>query len=531
MNDPFVYGGYFERLRHSRNPHERRSIMMGRHGFYRYPILLDTDLLLEHMHILGSTGSGKTALGLMPMATQLIRRNDGAVVILDCKGDPALFNTARLEAARAGRTFKWFTNRPNRSTHVFNPFDERVFRRLTLQEILGLILQSLNLHHGDDYGRAWFSTAARILLKHALEQTLDRRAGRGRSGRNPAATQTVQSFQDLDDVTGFMSADNNDYQAAKQLNFIVNSLASFPQLNLSPRRNPNHPALQHAIHMPEVIRDKHVVYFYLVGAMDLFSVGEISRLAMYSLLSAAIQHKEQFNETPRAYCICDEAQIVIAQNIANVLAQARSMGMACILAHQTMSQLNPPGGVDLRELVMNCTAVKQYFTARDPWTQKYLSDMSGRTNYYSRSYDQYLADYDSGYVGHDYAAPDQDGYPRIRLQEYVGPRLTPQEIQDISRRDNLCFYSVDHAAGLSRHNGFFPVWVDWPMSAGEYRRRQNMPWPESTDATITVTPDWPDDDDDDSAAPAALPPGPPRDPGATSRRLQELQRRLEEQGR
>ncbi len=523
MNDSFSYGGYHERLRHSRNPAERRSLIIGLHGLHGDPILLDTELLLEHMHILGSTGSGKTALALLTSATQLIRRNDGAVVIIDCKGDPAIFNTARQEAAPAGRTIKWLTNRPNRATHVFNPFDERVFRRLTLQEILGLILQSLNLHHGDDYGRAWFSTAASILLKHALEQTLDRRGGKGRNARNAPAAQTVQSFQDLDDVTCFITADNTEYQAAKQLNFIVNSLASFPQLNLSPRRNPNHPALQHAIHMPDVIREKQVIYFYLVGAMDLFSVGEISRLAVYSLLSAAIQHREQFNETQRAYCICDEAQIVIAQNIANVLAQARSMGMACILAHQTMSQLNPPGGVDLRELVMNCTAIKQYFTARDPWTQAYLSDMSGRANYFSLGYDQYVSHLNAGHVGYVNGARDQDGFARARVQEYVGPRLTPQEIQDLSRRDNLCFYSVDHAAGLSRHNGFFPVWVDWPMTAAEYRRRQTLPWPEATDATIVVTPDWPDFGPE---TPALVPPEPPRDPGATARKLQELQRRL-----
>jgi hypothetical protein len=42
---------------------------------------------------------------------------------------------------------------------------------------------------------------------------------------------------------------------------------------------------------------------------------------------------------------------MIAKNIEDVLAQSRSRGMACILAHQAMSQLNSPGGVDLRELI------------------------------------------------------------------------------------------------------------------------------------------------------------------------------------
>ena len=37
--------------------------------------------------------------------------------------------------------------------------------------------------------------------------------------------------------------------------------------------------------------------------------------------------------------IWDEAQIMIAKNIKYVLTQSRSYGMACIMAHQAMSQL------------------------------------------------------------------------------------------------------------------------------------------------------------------------------------------------
>ena len=107
--------------------------------------------------------------------------------------------------------------------------------------------------------------------------------------------------------------------------------------------------------MPEVIEKKQVVYFYLAGALDNAAVAEIAKLAMYSLFTAAIDYYEQHGKKPRVYTIWDEAQIMIAKNIEHVLTQSRSHGMACILAHQAMSQLNPPGGVDLRELVMQCT--------------------------------------------------------------------------------------------------------------------------------------------------------------------------------
>lgn len=53
------------------------------------------------------------------------RESDGSVVTVDCKVDMALFNTVRAEAERAGRKFKWFTNRPGHSAYVFNPLCER----------------------------------------------------------------------------------------------------------------------------------------------------------------------------------------------------------------------------------------------------------------------------------------------------------------------------------------------------------------------------------------------------------------------
>ena len=84
-----------DRLLHSSNPVEQRSLYAGRTYHQGIPVLLDTDQLVEHMHILGPTGSGKTSLGIETIVRQLIARNDGPVVILDGKGDIGLFNRAR----------------------------------------------------------------------------------------------------------------------------------------------------------------------------------------------------------------------------------------------------------------------------------------------------------------------------------------------------------------------------------------------------------------------------------------------------
>jgi TraM recognition site of TraD and TraG len=426
---------------------------------------------------------------------QLIRRNDGPVVIVDCKGDRALFNTARIEAERAGRKFKWFTNSLKRSTYIFNPFSKSIYAQLSLQEIVGLLMSALNLHHGSDYGRAWFTIASQILMKRAFEETLPPEAQKksASGGFKHPKFGKIESFKDLNDVILFLAADGKEFQAAQHLSFLIESLAGFEQLNLSPKPHANQAACENAINMDDVIDNNEVVYFYLEGAVDSISVAEIGRLAIYCLLAACINHKERTGKKAHAYLMVDEAQAVIAQNITHVLAQARSYGLACWLANQTMSQLNPDGGADLRELVMGCTSVKQVFSARDPWLQKYVSEMSGKVRYANLSYQQNANDLLEGLFGLQYVVKNEDGIPAVEVTDYIGPRLTTQDILDINRDPNMCMLAIERNEAFSCWNGFSPVYVDWPTSEREYDERDNhSDWPKATLETITLESPWPE---------------------------------------
>ncbi len=69
-------------------------------------------------------------------------------------------------------------------------------------------------------------------------------------------------------------------------------------------------------HMPDVVRQKQVVYFSLLGATDVGSVAQIAKLVVYSALSAAMAHRERYRERPKAYLVCDElARIFAGKNI------------------------------------------------------------------------------------------------------------------------------------------------------------------------------------------------------------------------
>lgn len=485
-----AFDGYVQRLLESENPVERDSTYWGYTLHHEYPVLVPNDLLFEHVHILGGTGTGKTALGISPLMIQLIRRNDGPVMVLDLKGDNALFHTARIEAEAANRKFKWFTNKPGRSTYVFNPWRQSYLDGMAIQEILGLFLLSLNLHHGDDYGRGYFSLASRTLLQDCLKRALDLEQATQRRG---SQTQCVpQSFVELEAQLRQLSNGTEEYRAGQHLLHVLQSLIDFPQLNLSPSDGNNQTAVNHGIHMPEVIRDKQVIYFYLQAVMDITTVAEVARLALYSILTAALAYRDETGRPPRVYVITDEAQHLVANNIANVLAQAREHGVGCILAHQSMSQLNPPGGVNLRDLFLSCTSVKQFWSARDPGLRDYISKISGEVNYSSASWVQFKSRVNNGEIGRQFAAPKPEEEPYIQISESSGPRLTSQDLEDHSREPNTSIVTIERNAGMCCFQGAFPVHTDWVMSASDYEHRKlELPWPEATEETIVAKGIWP----------------------------------------
>jgi hypothetical protein len=255
-----------DRLRHSRHPGERRSLLAGRTVHQGYPVLLDSGLLCEHMHILGPPGSGKTSIGIETLARQLIALGNGPLVILDAKGDRGLFNSLRHAAALCRREFKWFTNRPQRSTYVFNPWDNRLIKRLSLTDILGLFIQSLNLHHGDDYGRAWFGANNRHGLRRAILETIPDAAkinlvGTGKQRRLFPKYGPIQSFRDLYRILCDLAKDDDELKVAKHLALTVECLCDFDQINITPTSPGHGDAQAAAIFMPEVIQKNQIVYF------------------------------------------------------------------------------------------------------------------------------------------------------------------------------------------------------------------------------------------------------------------------------
>ena len=428
---------------------ESDHIYIGRELQFGAPVLLHRTLLSEHCYIVGDSGSGKTSLGIMPMLIQLVRSQETApIVILDLKGDSALFNTAREEAALRGQEFRFFTLEKDQPSNFFNPFRqyERKFR--TDIQVCQLLLDSLSLNHGEGYGRGYYSKRNRRLLLNAIEHA-----------------SKPQTFEDLYNVINEL-AKTEDYKEAFELIATIEALTKYPQLGNAQSADP-----EQTIHFPSVFAKRQLVYFWLPAAVESVSAREIAKLALFALLSAAIDRPRLDPTAPRGpyYVFIDEFQRLAGENFKIILEQARSFGISAILANQSVSDLKTPDA-DLRPTVQTNTRVKFFFSIQDAAEARALSEISGEEIVHRRSWSQ-----------------NQDVTSFLRLgpvgrtesvQEAVKPRLSIADIRRASDHPNQFAFFVSRGSGLSQFGGL-PVVVSggWPMSFETYRRRRDTHWP------------------------------------------------------
>lgn len=480
---------YVDRIQKSNDKTERESLWIGQHAEAGYPVLLHREILHEHAHILGDSGSGKSALGLAPLMSQLIsasgrdrrhfaemdrpgwmQKDLSSIVVIDLKGDPALFHGARIDARKAGLPFRWFTNQTGLATHIFNPFLQKHMRSVTPNQQAEIWLDSLGLSHGDGYGRSYFSRVNRRILSRILTTFGNR----------------IDSFAKLHEYTQDEKLDllgkklritKKEREDAAEVFAAIESLAAVTALNATSAqrtgKTDDDPALKHRIDMYDVCARPMVVYFYLPAAIEAASVKEIGQLALFSLLSAAVHREAKGLPNLQTYLFIDEFQQIVSENLEIVLRQARSKRIAAILANQTISDLITPTA-DLRPTVQGNTRFKQFFAATDLEQQKSLIEASGDTIDYLESWTL-----DGPGI--------KDG--EIRQSQTVMPRLSRNDVISISDKPTQSIVQISRGKGFAQFGGFpFALESQFHVSEDEYDRRVTMPWPEHEPELGTVLP-------------------------------------------
>jgi hypothetical protein len=96
----------------------------------------------------------------------------------------------------------------------------------------------------------------------------------------------------------------------------------------------------------------------------------------------------------------------------------------------------------------------QIFSARDPWLQRYITDVSGKVLYASVAIPQDARDVAAGRVGPEFAIRDEWGNRPVTVATYLANRLNTQDILDVNRDPNMCLLAIERAENLSRWIGF-----------------------------------------------------------------------------
>ena len=465
------WDNYVDRLVNSDDELEREHILAGTSEKGDYPVLIHSTIHDMHGHLLGDTGASKTTLGVAPQATQLIARADSTVVIVDLKGDRALFETCRREAARTKKLrFRWLSNEVGKSTFAFNPFLQSHNRLLTAEQLTQELLQGLSLDYGLEYGAGYFTAMNEIVLNNVVKST---------GARSFRELNRWLSDRDWYETIGHAE----DWRQARHLGALVSRLAASEAINVVPGMYPDQPEVyRQSIDVANLYDEPQVVYLNLRSAVEPTNAPAIARLFLWSMFTAA-SHQPQ--EGKRVYFFIDEVQQIISDGMKLIFEQFRDLGGTIIAAHQTAGQLNRQG-TDLADTIDSCTAVKQIFRASDLRSLERLERLSGKrkeavamwmqahergTGELADRYDPVLA---------------KDGVVRVSEREQA--RLDSDALLSLGARRQSSLIRFTFGSGYTQFAGAsVPIVSQFSISMDEYKRRRQRPWPEAPGA-FTISP-------------------------------------------
>jgi len=441
---------YFDAKKLAKHHH----LFLGHDASSGDPILLSRKVLSEHAHIMGSSGTGKTAKGVVPLIEQLIGFRDSAMVIIDLKGDMTLFHATKNAAKLHGLEFKWFTTEVGCSSYAFNPLLQDDSRFLSAKQCSESLAEALGLDHGEGYGVSFYSRVNR----NCLAERFNARAQAGTP---------ITSFQQLSQLLK-ENLHGREKQDAYELQSAVDLLASFDQLNVNnDKKSAESPQeekarttlLSNAIQMSDVLKQKQIVYFNLPQALEGSSAREIGRLVINALFQSCY-HAHRIDEDPpqypRVYLVIDEFQNVVGKSFTAILEQARSMGLAVILSHQHLAQLRKRQNEDYRDIIKG-TRFKHFFSAElGSETQEYILRASGEA-----------------WV----EEPNVRAASASSYSARINSRIPTNDIIELSDDPDLSIIHVRSGAGFSQFKGYpFILRSTFHITEAEWKTRLKGKW-------------------------------------------------------
>lgn len=494
---------YWDRIRLSdhvaENPlgedvRESEHLFLGVEPNRQFPILLHMDAFRGHMYITGQTGTGKTALGLTQLLVQVLRGHKTKtrsvseappIVVLDLKGDPALFQALRREAEERRKAegitdpedpryaFKYFSPEKGSSSFYFNPFQSLDSELRTDVQLTDLLIDCLGLFHGEGYGRSYFSRRSRLLLYKAIHNPKGKR---------------IKSFEELNARILELAKDEKVAHDTFELLAAVHAISRYEKVATAT----NLDDASRAINMHDVLEHRQVVVFWLPAVVESASVRELGKLALFCHLAAAIDRKRLGKGSRESLLVVDEFQRIAGENFKVVLEQAREFDVSAILANQTQGDLKLHD-VDLRPTVRTNTRVKMFFGVTDPDEMHDLIRTSGEE----------IAHIQTETMGVTTSAKGGSESQSSALSQALKPRISQNDVHAITDHPLEFVLHVARGAGCTQFAGLpHRVRTTYPVPYDVYTKRKERGGPprepQSPDESMNER--GPKEHDEDAAA-------------------------------
>jgi hypothetical protein len=368
---------HFERLKVGEERAPGQHMLLGYDPVSVDPVLLSRPLLHAHAHVVGATQTGKTSAALIPLVTQLIRGSDepprpGELVgppppllIIDLKGDFALFHTARLEAKRRGQTFHYFTPHPEKDSHVFDVIGSLSSLVPYRGDLGAFFAQAFDIFHGPGYGPGYYSKENREATVTGIDMDFEQSGGQVSLEGIAEALKTTGSRK-----TGY---DAREAQATF-------APLRRPEIRARLERGPNTDPSR-VIHMPSAVENREVLYFW-IPILRSTSGLDIARLALYSFMHAVGERYYSRGER-RSYAIVDEFQEIASFNIGRLLTFSAGTGLSLVMANQSVQNLKV-GNTDIRDHVTTNANLRLFFSVAKGDDIEELQMLSGEKTVWTR---------------------------------------------------------------------------------------------------------------------------------------------------
>jgi len=314
---------------------QRDRVLLGLDD-HRRPVTVGWEEMVEHVHILGGSGTGKTSLAVIPICVQAIRTGL-PVVAIDFKGDKGAIQVLHREAKAAGKKFYLFSLHPGIRSNTYNPIGSgdtlsRVERVMTALELV--------------YdGPAKFYTYSQQAVFLPLLRHFDRQGVK-------YTLRDVQALIKDPDLVKEILGENINSGHLKGLAAALTPYADVSQINV-------HEA---DIDLARVMQYGDVVYYDLRSA-----VAPELAAGLGKMISLDLQGQAAFRtQADRIAVIAiDEFQNMVCQAFRNIISKVRTANYALILANQALGDLRAVGE-DFLNTVFSSTRTKIVFGIEHP---------------------------------------------------------------------------------------------------------------------------------------------------------------------